>query len=152
MNTPKRLTISILVTGFIAGTLDIAAAAINFIISTGKNPVVVLNFIASGIFGKEAFGDNALMPLYGLLFHYFIALIWTAIFYFAYQQFRLQKFNWIALGIVYAMIVWSCMTQVVLPLSNTPPIPFHLDKALIAVTILIVCIGLPISYRAKKYF
>ena len=46
---------AIVLTGFIAGTLDITAACIQYYIRTGKGPANVLRYVASGVFGKEAF-------------------------------------------------------------------------------------------------
>jgi hypothetical protein len=64
----------ILKAGLIVGTLDILAAFIQYAIKTGKNPTVVLKFIASGVFGKEAFNGGTMMNVYGLIFHFVIAL------------------------------------------------------------------------------
>ncbi len=60
--------------------------------------------------------------------------------------------NWIALGVIYGIVVWAGMNLVVVPLSNTPKGPLTLNGSLIAVFVLIICIGLPISYFAKKYY
>lgn len=142
----------IALTALIAGALDIAAAMLNYFIATGKNPLLVLQFIASGIFGKAAFAGGVLMPAYGLIFHFCIASIWTALFFIAYPAVRIAAKNWILSGIVYALFVWGAMTNVVLPFSNVPQQPFEIDKAILAVAILILCIGLPISFSAKRFY
>lgn len=152
MMSKKSFIKRLVFTALTAGTLDIAAAMLNFFISTGKNPEPVLRFIASGVFGKDAFSDNAWMPYFGLFFHYCIATTWTILFFMAYPKIKLLSKNWIVSGSVYAVVVWILMTYVVLPLSNVPQLPFDLVKALVAIAILIVCIGMPISYSAKKYF
>lgn len=148
----RKIIPAIVLIGGIAGTLDIAAAFINFYLSTGKNPMRVLEFIASGVFGKEAFAGNPMMPFYGLLFHYSIATWWAVLFYFLYLKINVLGKHWIISGTVYAVIVWMAMTRIVLPLSNVPQQPFVLTRALLAIVILIFCIGLPISYGIKKYF
>lgn len=148
----KKLIASIAVTGLIAGSLDIAAALLAFLIATGKNPVRVLQFIASGVFGMDAFSDNPMMPVVGLIFHYFIAALWTTLFFIAYPKIKFLSKHWIVSGIAYAVIVWSIMTQVVLPLSNVPQQPFDPARAALAIAILIVCIGLPISFSAKRFY
>jgi hypothetical protein len=38
------------------------------------------------------------------------------------------------------------------PLSKITPPPFNFTKALIAVSILYCCIGLPISFFAKRFY
>lgn len=57
----------ILWTGLLVGTLDISAAIINYTLSYQKNPVRVFQFIASGVFGKEAFSGNSSMIFYGII-------------------------------------------------------------------------------------
>lgn len=146
------ISVRIILTGLIAGTLDIIAAMANFFIATGKNPVRVLQFIASGVFGTDAFSDDPLMPIYGLIFHFCIATIWTALFFIAYPIAKVAAKHWILSGVVYALIVWGTMTRVVLPLSYVPQQPFEIDKALLAIAILIACIGLPISYSANRFY
>ena len=147
----KQILKAIILTGFTVGLLDISAAFLNYFIVTGKNPMRVLEFIASGVFGKEAFNGNSFMVLYGLIFHFCIALLWTVLFFFFYPKIALVRNNWIASGIGYAFIVWCAMTRIVLPLSNVSQQPFDISKALLAIAILILCIGLPISYSVKKY-
>jgi hypothetical protein len=44
------------------------------------------------------------------------------------------------------------MNIAVLPLSNTPPLPFVVSKAIIAVLILILCVGIPIAFVVHKSF
>lgn len=46
---------TILYAGLLVGSLDITAAFLDFYISTGNGPGGVLRFIASGVFGREAF-------------------------------------------------------------------------------------------------
>ena len=61
---------AILKTGLIAGTLDILAA---IVILAKMNAVGVLQYVASGVFGKEAFSGGTTMAIAGLIFHYIIA-------------------------------------------------------------------------------
>ncbi len=91
---------SIIFTGLFAGTLDGIAAIINFSIRGGKDPVKIFNFIASGVFGKSAFEGGFTMATYGLIFHYIIAIGWTAIFFLAYPRIILPLKNRIVSGII----------------------------------------------------
>ena len=59
----RRLLLAILLGGFVAGTLDIGAAAlINFI-----SPIPVLRFIAGGLLGRPALAGGASIVLLGLV-------------------------------------------------------------------------------------
>ena len=134
----------------IAGTLDILAACISYMIKTGKNPVRVLEYVASGAFGKPALGGGPMYAVAGLLFHFLNAFIFTVIFYYAWPVFRLVK-NRIVMGVIYGILVWLAMNLVVVPLSNTPKGPFSWSGAIQGALILIVCIGIPIAWIVGKY-
>lgn len=152
MNAKELRTI--LLIGFITGTLDIGAAIIDTYVSAGRGPDVVLKFIASGVFGKEAFVGGTSMVAFGLLAHYVIATGWTFIYYMLYKRINFLANNWVIAGVVYGILVWVGMNKVVVPMSNLPlpPSSFDFMKAAKASAILIVCIGLPNAYLIRKYF
>jgi len=140
--------------GFIAGILDISAAMVTYMImAPGKNPVNILHYIASGVFGKEtAYAGGLTTTLLGLIFHFAIAFIWTTLFFLLFPSFnKLVKNKWVA-GILYGILVWIIMNKVVVPLSNTPKNPFKLSSAIIGVLTIIICIGIPISLFADHYY
>lgn len=137
---------------FIAGTLDILCALVQFYIKTGKNPVAVLKFIASGFFGKEAFADNSLMPIYGLFFHYVIAFSWTALFFFLFPKISFLSKNKFVSGAVYGVFIWIIMTLLILPLSNAPDLPFNIIQSILGIIILILAVGIPISILTEKFY
>lgn len=142
---------TILKAGLLVGTLDIAAAFASAWISSGTKPDVVLKFIASGVFGREAaFAGGWGMVVRGLLLHYGIALAFTVLFFKIYSKVKAWVPNWIRLGVVYGLFIWAVMNLIVVPLSQTPKGPFNLQSALINAAILIVCIGLPLSFIASR--
>lgn len=136
----------------LAGTIDIVIALTKFYFETGKNPVAVLNFIASGVFGKEAFGEGLLMAVLGLLFHYVITLGWTLLFYKLYPVIPFMRKNLIVTGLLYGLFVWLMMNNVVVPLSNTPPLPLSLMNAIVGSVIIMLAVGLPISLIIGKHY
>ncbi|HYG39365.1 MAG TPA: hypothetical protein VD908_12125 [Cytophagales bacterium] len=78
----NNFLLKILKAGLLVGTLDILAAFIHYIIASGKSdPFVVLKFIASGVFGNEAFVGGNIMIVAGLILHYIIALGFTLFFF-----------------------------------------------------------------------
>lgn len=143
---------TILLAGIVAGFLDALAAIINYYIVTGKSPVVVFNFIASGVFGPDAFTGGLAMAFIGLLFHFMVATIFAAFYFLIYPVVQKISTNRFTNGVVYAIFVWLVMNRVVVPLSNAPTQGFHWHKALLAAGILVVCIGLPISYIVSSYY
>lgn len=142
----------IIVAGIIAGTLDGLAAVIMYFISTGKDPLNVFRFIASGIFGKEAFTGDVPMVMAGLLFHYLIAIGWTGLFFLAYQKLSLLSRNIIILGVGYGVFVWLMMNLIVVPLSKVPSMPISAQGAATGILILILCVGLPVSILTSRYY
>ena len=111
-----------------------------------------MQYIASGVFGKEAFSGGTATVIAGLIFHYIIAISFTTFYFiiFPYVLF-LGKQKW-ASGVLYGVFVWSVMNLVIIPLSNTSKSPLTWNGVSLNMAILIVCIGLPISLLANKYY
>jgi uncharacterized membrane protein YagU involved in acid resistance len=138
--------------GLLVGTLDITAALVQFYLKTGKDPLIVLKYIASAVFGPSAYSSGNTMAAWGLLFHYLIAFIWTILFFLIYPKLKLLSWNRVVTGILYGIFIWIMMNQVVVPLSKITPGAFNLKQAIIAVLILIGAIGLPLSFIAHRYY
>lgn len=139
--------------GLVAGTLDALGAMTTFMLRGGKNPALVWKYVASGVFGKEALAGGTDVVIWGLIFHFLIALIWAVIFFMIYPTLRRFISNPIVTGLLYGVLVWVIMNLVVLPLSHIPPAPpFDLSKALIGMSVLMICIGLPISLIVSKHY
>ncbi|CAN5305406.1 hypothetical protein BH10BAC4_BH10BAC4_08160 [soil metagenome] len=148
-----KLASAIITAGLIAGTLDILSAFTLVFTRTGKNPIIVLNYISSAIFGKQtAYSGGALMSAIGLLMHYMIAFGWAILFFLLFPKFRLLRFNKIVVGLFYGIFVWTMMNLVLVPMTLIPPSPFNVTNAVTNVIILMVAIGLPISILASRYF
>ena len=143
---------SILVSTLIAGTLDIFAAFINAYISANIWPDMVLKYIASGVFGNDAYEGGGKMVLFGLIFHFTIALTCAVIFYFVYSKLSLLRNNVILNAFLIGVVAWIVTTHIVIPMSQIPPPSFTLSKALTSILILVICIGIPIAYRAKQFY
>ncbi|MCR8556815.1 hypothetical protein KXD93_04150 [Mucilaginibacter sp. BJC16-A38] len=139
----------IILTGLLTGTIDaLIVILINYDVPAGS----IFKFIASGIFGKAAFGTGNEMIYYGVLFHYSIAFIWTTVFFLFYTRLiTILKFR-SALMLTIAIVIWMGMNLVVLPLSNTPPQPHHFIGILKNIGILALAYGLPIVVIADKFY
>jgi hypothetical protein len=145
---------AILVAGLLAGTLDILSAFTQYYIVTGKNPVKILNYIASAVFGKEeAYAGGTGMVLLGLLFHYLIAFAFTLFFFWLYPRWNAFAKNWVLTAIGYGLFVWAVMNLLVVPfLTRITVAPFNLSKAAVAALILICAIAIPVTLIARKYY
>ena len=139
----------ILFTGILTGTIDILFA---FIMNYHVPAVMILKFIASGLFGKAAFGKGVEMAYYGLVFHFFFAFLWTIIFFLLYTKLlNLLKFRYILI-IIIGLVIWTVMNLIVVPLSKIPSQHFHFMNAIEDMAALILAYGLPITLIANKYY
>ncbi len=141
----------IFLAGLTAGSLDILSAFIDHYIQSGKGPEGVLRFIASGVFGQEAFTDGDKMIFFGLLFHFIIAFCFTIFFYWLYQTVPFLWRNTVVTAILYGLFIWVVMNLIVVPLSNTNKYPFHAVNAVKSLLILICMIGLPLTLIIKYF-
>ncbi|HVZ98238.1 MAG TPA: hypothetical protein VG847_15250 [Chitinophagaceae bacterium] len=142
----------ILIAGLLAGTLDAIAAILDYYIATGKNPVIVFIFIASGIFGNGAFSMSRHIAWLGLFLHFSIAVVFSAFYFLIFPKIKLLQKSRAGSAIMYGIFAWAAMNLIVVPLSNTPPLPFHAFKAIKAALILILCIGTPVCFLAASFY
>lgn len=141
----------VLMLGLLVGTLDITGAIINYMIVTGgKNPIAIFRFIASALFDTST--PALFLAVMGLLMHYCIALGWTVLFFFIYPRLRFLHQSQVATGMLYGIFVWIMMTMVFLPLTRIPPLPVRPMQAAVGIGILIVAIGLPLSFFTHHYY
>lgn len=143
---------TVLLAWLLVGTLDITSATINYLLHGGTNPINILIYISSAIYGPRAaeIGPPS-MAILGLALHYLVALIWTVIFFFLYPWIPkgLTK-NRVLTGIIYGFFIQIMMNQVVVKLSNTAKGPFNLTNFLINGAILCVAIGIPLAFIAYR--
>jgi hypothetical protein len=145
---------TILYSGLLSGTLDILAAILIYAVLLHKTTAVkILQSIASGIFKQDAYTGGVQMAFYGLLLHYFIALIFAYFYFKAYPYFPFLQKNFLLSGFLYGLFVWIVMNLIVLPIvfPKLPPKQFDFPL-LLSILILIFCIGLPIAFITKKYY
>jgi len=149
----KSPVMAIMAAGLLAGILDAVAAMSAYMIRGGQDPMKVWNFVSSGIFGQEGLTGGTPMALAGLFFHMCIAMIWATIYFLVYPRVAWLSRNWVASGLLYGIFVWIGMNLIVVPLSSTPPGGAKtVQGVLIGCSILMVFIGLPVSYLASRYF
>jgi uncharacterized membrane protein YagU involved in acid resistance len=139
---------TILLAGLLVGSLDIIAAIVNFYSKTGKNPQIVLKYIASAVVGKEAFSGGMEMSALGLAIHFLIAFVWTIIFFII----RPVTISPIVTGIVYGIFIWALMSLAVLPMTKVAGETINIKDAITAALILIGAIGLPLSFIAHRFY
>ena len=148
----RKLLTSILITGLIAGVLDILAAFAYVHFGMHKGPVLVLKFISSGLFGIiHALSGGQKMAIYGLLIHFAIAYFWTVFFFLAYSLILKKYSIWIN-SCVIGLVIWLVMNLLALPLSRVPHSSLTISGVVGGIVVLIIAVGIPISVGAKRVF
>ncbi len=140
---------AILRAGLVAGVLDITAAIVVY--AHVKHAVPLLQGIASGILGRDAFTGGLPTAALGVLCHFFIATSAAAVYYVASRRLPFLLRRVVISGAAYGMAVYFFMQLVVLPLSAIGPRPPTLKDALVGVAIQIPCIGLAIALTLRRY-
>ena len=138
--------------GFTSGTLDILSALLYTYLKTGKNPIAVLKYVASGAFGATALSGGSAVVVWGLVFHFMIAFIFTTFFFLIYPRLKFLSVNKWLTAIGYGLFVWCVMNWLVIPFSQVSKPIFHLSNALINAAILICMIGLTNALIIGKYY
>lgn len=149
---PSRGPLVILIGGLVAGALDLTAAFITSWLRAGVGPVRVMQSVASGLLGATAFSGGAKTAALGAVLHFFIATVWTAVFYFASRRLRFLLDRPVVSGLLYGVVVYLFMNFVVIPLSAVPRRgPPPLSGRIIGLLVIIFCIGLPIALIVRRF-
>ena len=134
----------------LVGTLDISDAFL-FYGLRGVTQIRILQGIASGVLGRTAFGMGYRSAFLGLFFHFLITFSAATVFLLASRKLPLASRPFLY-GSLFGIALYIVMNYVVLPLSKiglrpTPPlVPF-----INGVAALIVCIGIPLAFIARRY-
>jgi uncharacterized membrane protein YagU involved in acid resistance len=149
MKSQRHTNLSaILYGGFIAGTLDIGAAALINMIS----PVVILKAIASGVLGKPAFAGGASVAVLGLVLQWAMSLLIAAIFVFAARRLPRLVLHWPTWGVAYGVVVFFVMNYVVRPLSAAWPKTHFTPAQFVENMLAMFLFGLIVAYCAHAFF
>lgn len=136
--------------GALAGTLDITTVFVLYAVR-GTMPAQILQAIASGLLGMNAFTDGWGTAALGGLLHFFIAFVVAAVYVLASRRFSLLVEQAIVGGLLYGVAVQVVMNWIVVPLSAAPFPPPPLDILIAQFIIHMVCIGLPIALVTRRF-
>jgi hypothetical protein len=141
---------AIFVGGGIAGTLDILYA-ITYSAFRGMMPERLLQLIASGLLGNEAYSGGLPVAALGLTLHVVIAISLAAVYWVTVQRFQMLSRYAMVSGMIYGMVIFVVMNFVVLPLSAFPH-PFRFSLVGTGTNFLahVFLVGVPIALAARK--
>jgi uncharacterized membrane protein YagU involved in acid resistance len=142
----KPVLIAILCGGFVAGTLDIGAAALISL----ADPLVILRAVASGALGKDAFAGGASVSALGMILQWAMSLIIAAIYVTAATNIPNLSRRWIGAGLSYGAVVFFVMNYVVVPLSQAPFKTNTTLRSFLLNLLAMLLFGLIIAFFARR--
>jgi uncharacterized membrane protein YagU involved in acid resistance len=148
MNTSYVL--AVLLGGSIAGALDIAFA-ISFAAYSGVAPVRLLQTVASGLLGMEAFSGGIPVAALGLALHFGMSFLWAILFLVLASLMPALVRYPVASGIAFGIMVFLAMRLLVLPLSAFPyPVSFKPLATILDLLSHAFLFGVPIAWAARR--
>jgi len=90
------------------------------------SPIQVLQYIASGALGSDAFKGGLATAALGAALHFFIAFVVAAVYYAASRKLAALCRDPTIWGLAFGAAVYLFMNFLVLPLSAVPKSPFSL--------------------------
>jgi uncharacterized membrane protein YagU involved in acid resistance len=141
----------VLVGGALLAVLDIVNAAAFWYLYRGTSPVAILQSIAAGILGRDAFKGGAATAALGLALHLFIAFGIAAVYCLGYRLWPAMLERPILYGSIYGVVVYLVMNHVVVPLSRAVPVPFIPAWFLDNLFGHILLVGIPLALVARRY-
>jgi uncharacterized membrane protein YagU involved in acid resistance len=132
--------------------MDLTAACLVSWLRAAVPPVRVMQSVASGLVGAQAYTGGVSTALLGVVAHFFIATVVATLFYVASRHLEFLLDHYIVAGLLYGAAVYFVMNFVVLPLSafRARAAPTLSGRA-IGLIIIMLCIGLPIAAIVRRY-
>jgi hypothetical protein len=141
----QSILLPILAGGFIAGSLDLAAA---FVIYGWGVP----RAIAAGLLGMQALHAGVGTWILGVCLQYFIAYSAAAVYCVSSWTLDFLKPHFLVCGMFYGIAVFLVMNLIVLPLSGLHAAgPYQLRELIQGILVHIFLIGVPIAFCLHKF-
>jgi hypothetical protein len=149
--TTKPAIFQALAAGTVAvALLDATDGVVFYWLTAHKNPIQVLQYIASGAFGAAAYDGGLATAFAGLLLHVGISAVVAGAFVAAYLRWPAVREHAIALGLVYGAAVWAFMNLAVLPHTGAagPISSLQAANGLIGHALFV---GLPAALASRRF-
>lgn len=137
--SPER---TLVIGGLAVGVLDILKPIL-FTTFKGGSAIRVLQSVASGALGREAYQGGLQTALLGLGLHFFIAFCVFAAYYAVSRRLRALVAHSLVLGPLYGIAVYFFMQFVVFPLSAIGSVRHPPAVLFDGILTHIFCVGLP---------
>lgn len=151
-STTKKNFQTILISTLLVAVLDILAASIVFNLWFKMTPIQVFQFIASSVYGQEAFDGSISKILAGMVIHLITSFIIAAVYFYGYPKIRLLSKSPIASGCIYGFGFWVIMNLLIIPNTHIAPSPFNIGLALTSIAWHMILVGLPAAIITAKHY
>lgn len=147
----RSAIVGVLLGGGVAATLDIVYAIVRNG-QHGKTALWVLQSVASGWMGADAFESGALGGAIGLASHYAILLIAAAVYLAASRRLPFLLSRALMCGALFGVLVYLFMNFVVLPLSAFPyDLSYPVSRLIEGFVSHALLVGIPIALIIRRY-
>jgi hypothetical protein len=130
------------------GVLDLIDAMVFFGLR-GVTPVRILQSIAAGLLGRDAFRGGSATAGLGALLHFFIAFGIVCVYYLVSRRLDILTRHPVLCGLLYGVLVFVIMNRVVIPLSAAVTGPMSLPVLVNGLLIHALGVGLPSALFAR---
>ncbi len=130
------------------GVLDLIDAMVFFGLR-GVTPVRILQSIAAGLLGRDAFRGGPATAALGALLHFFIAFGIVCVYYLVSRRLGILTRHPVLCGLLYGVVVFVIMNRVVIPLSAAATGPMSLPVLVNGLLIHALGVGLPSALFAR---
>ncbi len=146
-------TAAVLLGGAVAGACDITYAMVYSYLRARIAPMTLLQYVASGLVGPDAFKGGPPMAALGLGLHFLIAVSAAAVYVTAVRVLPALAQTPVLWGATYGVLVFAVMNLVVIPLSRTQP-RTSISWLTLTTGLLVHMfgIGLPIALAARRAY
>ena len=148
ISTPGGMLKATLVGGVAAGAIDISYAILASL-PKGVSPDRILQSVATGLLGRDAYQGGAVTAVLGLSLHFAMTTIMALLFIVAARSFESIRNNLLVAGLAYGAAIFFAMRWVVVPLSRFPGDLRSINPLEIAVHM--IGVGLVIALAARRF-
>jgi hypothetical protein len=137
---------AILAGGIVAGTVDVGAASLIYLIS----PVVILRAIAAGVLGPASFGKGWESAVLGLGLQLAMSNVMAALYVLAVHWIPFFRRAWISGGLVAGIVIFVVMNYVVVPMSAIGKAPKFTAWTFSENLLAMILFGIIIAFFARQ--
>jgi hypothetical protein len=136
--------------GLLCGVLDISSAFVAYGFR-GVKPIRILQSVASGLLGPNAFKGGVETAALGAGLHFLVAFTAATVFYLASRKISWLTQRAVLSGFLYGEVVYMFMNFVVIPLSLTHRPPMSIAYLVTGPVGHLFFVALPISLAVRRY-